>query len=183
MYLADVSSFVFLLFLFGEFIRSNTFGVVKILHIGPSYHQQMYTLCSSFFVDVQNFHNTKRVSSDKVPKSKAREKRNRKHPQGTVISFNEVWHHILKYRKIITNLNFVIIQTMFLETITEKSLQKTENLTNNNFSQSDGNVTNNSETIVRHPNELIQLLHTNLHLMKVNLQHTKKCSYTRLLSN
>ena len=52
---------------------------------------------------------------------------------------------------------------MFLEIITEKSLQKTENLKNNNFSQSDANVTNNSETIVRYPNELRQLLHTNLH--------------------
>ena len=56
----------------------------------------------------------------------------------------------------------MIIQTTFLETITGKSLQKTENMINNNFSQSDANVTNNSETIVRHPNKLRQLLHTNL---------------------
>ena len=42
------------------------------------------------------FHNTKRVTSDKVQKAEREKKRNWKHPQGAVISVNEVRHHILK---------------------------------------------------------------------------------------
>ena len=67
------------------------------------------------------------------------------HMQGSVISVNEVSHHMLKYPKIITNLNFVIIQTTLLEKRTVNSLQNTDNPTNNNFTQSDANVTNNSK--------------------------------------
>ena len=50
-----------------------------------------------------------------------------------------------------------------MEIIIEKSLQNPDNLTNNNFTESDDNVTNNPEKIVRSPNELRQLLFTNCH--------------------
>ena len=90
-------------------------------------------------------HNTKRVTSDKVQQEEREKKQNWKHPQGTVISINEVWHQILKYPEVITNMNFVIIQSTSLETITGKSLRITDNPTNNNFTQSDANVTNNPE--------------------------------------
>ena len=49
-----------------------------------------------------------------------------------------------------------MIQTTSLETRTGKSLQNSENLTNNNLTQYDANVTNNSEKMVPFPNELIQ---------------------------
>ena len=52
-------------------------------------------------------HNTKPAISDKVRQSEQENKRNWKHPQGTVISVNEVWHHILKYPEVITNMNFL----------------------------------------------------------------------------
>ena len=55
-------------------------------------------------------HNTKRVTSDRVQQSEQYNKRNWKHPQVTVISVNEVWHHILKNSENITNTNFVMIQ-------------------------------------------------------------------------
>ena len=35
--------------------------------------------------------------------------------QGTVISVNEVWHHVFKYPEVITNMSFVMIQTNFLK--------------------------------------------------------------------
>ena len=56
-----------------------------------------------------------------------------------------------------------MIQTTSVETITEKSLQSPDNPTNNNFTQYDDNVTNNSGKIGRIPNELIQYLYTNCH--------------------
>ena len=52
-------------------------------------------------------HNTKPAISDKVQQAEQENKRNWKHPQGTVISVNEVWHHILKYPEVITNMNFL----------------------------------------------------------------------------
>ena len=73
------------------------------------------------------FHNNKRVTSDKFQQEELEKKLNWKHPQGTVISFNEVWHHILKYPEVITNLNFYMIKTTWLETRTGKSLQNTDN--------------------------------------------------------
>ena len=73
-------------------------------------------------------------------------------PQGTVISVNEVWNNSFNYPEIITNLNFVMIQKTSSETRTEKSLRNPENLTNINFSQSDANVTNNPNNVVRFPN-------------------------------
>ena len=90
-------------------------------------------------------HNTQRVTSYKVQQAERDNKQNWKHPQGTVISVIEVWHHILKYPEVITNLNFVMIQTTSLETRTGKSIQNPDNPINNNFTQSDANVTNNSE--------------------------------------
>ena len=56
-----------------------------------------------------------------------------------------------------------MIQTTSFETRTRKSLQNPDNPTNNNFTQSDANVTNNSEKIVRSPNKLRQYLSTNHH--------------------
>ena len=108
-------------------------------------------------------HNIKRVTSDKVQKSEREKKLNWKHPQGIVISINEVWHHIFKYPEVITNLNFVMIQKTQLDTIIGKSLQNTDNLTNNNFTQSDTNVTNNSRKIFRSPNELRKYLSNHRH--------------------
>ena len=90
------------------------------------------------------FHNTRRVTSDKVQQTDWEKKRNWKHPQGTVISVSEVWHQILKYPEVITDLNFVITQTTSLETRTQKSLQNPDN-PKNNSTQSDANVTNNYE--------------------------------------
>ena len=68
---------------------------------------------------------------------------------------------MLKYPEFITNLNFFIIQKTSLESRTGKSLQNTDNPENNNLTQSDANVTNNSEKIVRSPNELRKYLSTN----------------------
>ena len=56
-----------------------------------------------------------------------------------------------------------MIQTTLVETITEKSLQHPDNPTNNNFTQSDDNVTNDPGKIGRIPNELIQYLYTHCH--------------------
>ena len=42
-------------------------------------------------------HNTKRVNSDKFQQAELDKKRNWKHPQGTVIITNKVWHQILEY--------------------------------------------------------------------------------------
>ena len=58
------------------------------------------------------------------------------------ISINEVWHHILKNLENITNMNFVMIQKTSLETRTGESLWNPDNITSNNFTQSDYNVTN-----------------------------------------
>ena len=77
-------------------------------------------------------HNTKRATSDKVQQAEREKKRAWKHPQGTVISINEVWHHILKYPEVITNLNFVSIPTTPLETRTGKSLRNPDRFKNNN---------------------------------------------------
>ena len=52
-------------------------------------------------------HNTKRVTSDKFQQAEREKKRNWKNPQGTVISVNEVWHHILKYPEFINNMIFL----------------------------------------------------------------------------
>ena len=60
-------------------------------------------------------------------------------------------------------MNFIIIQKTQLETITGKYVNNTDNHTNNNFTQSDDNVTNNSLKIVKTPNELRQQLSTNRH--------------------
>ena len=108
-------------------------------------------------------HHTKCVTSDKVQQAERDKKHNCKHPQGTVISVDEVWYHVLKNPEVITNLNYVMIQTTSLESITGKSLQNPENSTYTNFTQSDANATNNSEKVVRCPNEFRQLLSTNRH--------------------
>ena len=42
-------------------------------------------------------HNTKRVNSDKFQQAELDKKRDWKHPQGTVIITNKVWHQILEY--------------------------------------------------------------------------------------
>ena len=94
-------------------------------------------------------HSIKHVTSDKVQQAELESKQNWTHPQGTVISVNKVWHHILKYPEVINNLKFVMIQKTLLETRTGKSLQNPDNPTNNNFTQSDDNVTNNPKKIVR----------------------------------
>ena len=112
-------------------------------------------------------HNTKCVTSDKVHQAEREKKRNWKHPQGTVISANKVWHHILKYPEVITNLNFFMIQTTSLKTRTRKSLLNPDNPTNNNFTKYDANVTNNPKKIVRSPNELRQSLSTNRHFTSI----------------
>ena len=59
-----------------------------------------------------------------------------------------------------------MIQTTLLESRTGKSLQNPENPTNNNFTQSDVNVTNNCENVVICPNELRQSLSTNRHFAR-----------------
>ena len=56
-----------------------------------------------------------------------------------------------------------MIQTTYMETIIEKSLQNPDNPTNNNFTHSDDNVTNNPGKIGIIPNELIQYIYTNCH--------------------
>ena len=124
----------------------------------------MYTSADGSLIRRELFlQNNKRVTSDEVQQAEQEKKRNWKHPQGTLISGNEFWYHILKYPSFITNLIFVMIQTTFLETRTGKSLRNPEDSKNNNFTQSDANVTNNSEKIVRSPNELRQSLSTNRH--------------------
>ena len=62
------------------------------------------------------FHNTKHVTSDKPHPTELEKKQNWKYTQETVISINEVWHHIFKYTKVITYLNFLMIQTTSSET-------------------------------------------------------------------
>ena len=83
----------------------------------------------SFIRRVIFLYNTKHVTFDKPQQEEREKQRNWKHPQGRVISFNEVWNHILKYTEVITNLNFVIIQKTLLETRTGKSLQNPDNPT------------------------------------------------------
>ena len=53
----------------------------------------------------------------------------------------------MKYPEVITNMNFVMIQTTFLETRTENLLQNPDNTTKQ-LTQSDANVTNNAKKIV-----------------------------------
>ena len=65
-------------------------------------------------------HNTKHFTSHKVEQPEQEKKRKWKHPQGTVISVNEVLHHIFKNPEVITNLNFVMMQNVLLETRTGK---------------------------------------------------------------
>ena len=89
--------------------------------------------------------NSKPVTYDKFQQAEQENKRNWKHLQGTAISINEVWHHILKYPEVITNLNFVMIKKHLLETRTGKSKQNLDNPININFTQYDDNVTNNSK--------------------------------------
>ena len=74
--------------------------------------------------DVIIFQNTKRVTSDKSQQAEREKKKNWKHTQGTVISVNEVWHHILKYPEVITNTIVFMIQRTMLEKRTGKSLKK-----------------------------------------------------------
>ena len=76
--------------------------------------------------------------------------------QGAVISVNEVWNNSFNYPEIITNLNFVMIQTILLETINGKSLKNPDNTTSNNLTQYNANVTNNPENEVICLNELRQ---------------------------
>ena len=87
-------------------------------------------------------HNNKRVTSDRVQQSEQYNKRNCKHPQLTFISVNGVWNQIFNNSENITNMNFVTIQNTSLETRTGKSLWNPDNITSNNVTQSDDNVTN-----------------------------------------
>ena len=96
--------------------------------------------------------NAKHFISNKFQQAELEKKCKWKHPQGTVISVNEVWQHILKYPEVITIMNFVMIQTTLLESRTEKSLQNPENGTNKNVTQSDAYVNNNSRNVVIFPN-------------------------------
>ena len=111
--------------------------------------------------------NTNFFTSNKFQQAEQEKKRNWKHLQGKLISVNEAWYHILKYPEVITNLNFVIIQTTSLESITVNSLQNIDDSTNNNFTQYDANVTNNYKKVVIFQNELIQLLSTNSHFTEI----------------
>ena len=121
--------------------------------------------------------NTKRVTSDKVKQAKLEKKRNCKHPQGTFISV------ILKYPEVITYLNFIMIQTDLLEKRTGKSLRNIDNPKKKMFTQSDANVTNNYEkwleAQINWDNRFLQFVI----ILKVNMQRTKKCSYTIFLAN
>ena len=128
-------------------------------------------------------HNTKCVTSDKFQQVEWYNKRNRKHPQGTVISINEIWHHILKYPEVMNNLNFFIIQTTSLETRTGKSLQNPDNPTNNHLIQSDANITNNPKKWLEARMNWDNIFLLIPIFLKVNLQRTKTCSYTRILEN
>ena len=92
-----------------------------------------------------------------------------KNSQGTVISVIESWYHIFKYPEVITNLNFLMIQTTMLETRTINSLQNPDNPTSNNFTQSDDNVTNNPENEIICLNEL-------RHPLSINCCFTKSQS-------
>ena len=111
--------------------------------------------------------NTNFFTSNKFQQAEQEKKRNWKHLQGKLIIVNEAWYHILKYPEVITNLNFVIIQTTSLESITVNSLQNIDDSTNNNFTQYDANVTNNYKKVVIFQNELIQLLSTNSHFTEI----------------
>ena len=81
----------------------------------------MSTSADGILIQLANIlHNTKHVTSDESQQAEREKKRNWKNLQGTVISVNEVWHQILKYLEVITNLNFLMIQTTLLETRTGK---------------------------------------------------------------
>ena len=124
----------------------------------------MSTSSDGTLVRRANFlHNTKRVVSDKVQQAEREKKRSWKHPQGTVISVNEVLHHILKYPEVITDLNFIIIQTTSLEARTGKSLRNPDKEKKDNpYGPSNGNqenvdirqTTNHRENEVKSPNSL-----------------------------
>ena len=106
----------------------------------------MFTSADGSFIRRAIFlHNTKCATSGKVQQLEREKKQNCKYQQGTVISVNEVWHHILNYSEVIAHMSFFIIQTNLLETRTGKSLRNPENPTNNHFTQYDANVNNNYE--------------------------------------
>ena len=88
-------------------------------------------------------HNTKRVTSERYQQKEREKMRSFKHPQGNVISVNQIIHHILKYPEVITNLKFIQVPTTSLETRTGKALRKPDTSNNavqqNNYNQDEGN--------------------------------------------
>ena len=68
-------------------------------------------------------HNTKIVTSDKQQQKERQSKRSWKHPQGRVISLNEILHHLLKYPEVITDLKFIQIPTTSLALRTRHSVK------------------------------------------------------------
>ena len=125
--------------------------VVKILlQICWSYWQKKTTaqcvhLLMVAWSAVKFLHNTKIVDYDKFQQEEQDNKWNCKHLKGTFINVNEVWHYILKYPEVSTNMNFVMIQTTWLETRTGNSLRNHDNQANRHFTQFDACVTNNYE--------------------------------------
>ena len=79
-------------------------------------------------------HNTKQVTSDRVQQMEREKKRSWKHPQGQVVSTNEIIHHVLKYIEVYTNLRFVQIPTTSLGTRTGSSIRGRAEVTENNNS-------------------------------------------------
>ena len=88
-------------------------------------------------------HNTKRVTSEIVQHKERESKRSWRHPQGNVISLNEIRHHILQYPEVITDLRFVSIPTTSLE-LRSGSTVRNADATSRNQDTNDNNYNPNN---------------------------------------
>lgn len=148
--------------------------------IDKTNYMSIATTSSGTLVRRGNFlHNTKRVTSDVVQQKERESKRSWKHPQGRVVSLNEIWHHLLKYPETYSNLRFVVIQSTSLETRTGKSLRnpdsskKRNNDSGENTGQNESTRPNNTagdngveRDTVTNINRLRQSLPTERHFTK-----------------
>jgi hypothetical protein len=106
------------------------------------------TASDGSFIQRSNFlHNTKIVTSDKHQQKQRESKRSWKHPQGRVISLNEILHHLLKYPEVITDLKFVQIPTTSLALRTRHSVKcrKERNPKNDHTSNDDSDSDDNDD--------------------------------------
>ena len=97
-------------------------------------------------------HNAKIEISDQVQQKEREKNRSFRHPQGCIISINEIRHYICKYSEVFTkNLGFIDVQITSLETRTGRALRITADKGN---SLQNNNVRNNNEDRIKYMNSL-----------------------------